>query len=267
METETTVIRYPLHILMSMNDGRVLTSGKTHDLFNQYPTLPHRISYDNPHNSRFPKIKPAASQLKAHVFDSASIIQDIRKVLSSISRSNISICKERLNSIRIPNTEVKKVAQLFHSSMIECIHLLDEYLDVILSMSNEGLEHSILQEFVLILTRTFRHPPKFEDSAIENGEIRSDRWKYRNAVIIATIYSMNVHLDAFKDFSTELICDKFLDRLFADINSDNHASVVNLVEIWKLVSPRLKSENMEKYEKYIVDLKNLVQVTKRMTTR
>lgn len=251
MEPTRNIIRYTLGQLSDLNHGKA-TDLK---LFSSYPAPITSEVYQNPHNHRFDKSTPTMIRepvLKStHIHSDQRVIEDIRKVISGITRENskVELAISRMSELSIPDTQALGVAKLFHHSMIECDFLIDEYLRVLLNFKNtdSALVKNIYQQFTLALTGEFLKPSKFEDSHVETGKAKSIRWRIRNAMILAKLYNSKLPESPEFDYirrtlKTNDIIARFLNPIFTAVSPTDNSTTQLLSSVWTIIRDGKKLE-------------------------
>lgn len=260
-------IRYTVGELFKLNTGQINTNSELHKRFDGYPE-PRISNYLNKHNRRFySEIKkdsgPKTFLNKAHEFDDSAIIEDIRKIVSCISRGGgkTKVAISRMNELSIPGSQGPKIAELFHTSMIECHFLIDEYMDVLYGFSNSdmNLMVSIYNNFVKYVVTEFRKPSKFSDSHTESGADKSHRWRLHNCRILAKLFCRKLPANSLFDYSREMLTVKdmqkrFLDKIVSKLDSKDINTVLYLIEAWSVV---LKSGTAD--ESIVTKYRNVFQ--------
>jgi len=275
------ILRYTLGQLSDLNNGKHLQSGTAYNIFSSYPA-PHIDDYLNTHNKRFFPPKSESTQVnasqtpvfalkKAHAHSDQKISEDIRKIISNISKGSgkIQLAIQRMNQLSIPSTQAKNVAELFHLSMIECDFLIDEYLAVLVGFTNPDkvLMELIYRHFTDMITGEFRKPSKFTDSHAETGFDKELRWRIRNATIIAKMY--NLKLPDTAEFAyvkasltTPKIVTNFLSAIFTNLSHTDNSTTQLFVAVWTALTKgtysRLVTESPENYDSFKLKIKELI---------
>jgi len=221
--------RYTLGQFMALNHGKYLESGPLHERFESYPPPKWGFGsdsrYNNPHNHRFAKIMGNSGfQVKrAHVLSDESILDRIRAILCSITANGSStiLVTTKLNQLTYPHTKAVEIAQLFHETMIECGEtMVDEYLKVIFAFKGtNGIENIVRQTVARRLISEFTHPSSFAKARIEKAEIKEQRWRTANSIIIAKMAVMTYNTPLMADdirqqFTIDNMYQRFLGNIF-----------------------------------------------------
>lgn len=297
------ILRYTLGQLVELNHGKSIGPGSaTYELFSSYPE-PHTTDYLNQHNKRFHRARSAPvgptpvtttsgststatattitttgapvptdfTLKKAHVYSDQKILEDIRKVISNISKGSgkVQLAISRMNQLSIPSTQAESVAKLFHLSMIECDFLIDEYIGVLIGFTNldKSLMERLYTSFIRMVIGEFKTPSKFEDTHAESAYDKQTRWRIRNALILAKLYNLKV--PETPEFScmrgsleTSIIIEKFIDPIFNSLSPTDNSTTQLLVAVWSVIAKsgtRLSKESPSDYARYIAKIDELTK--------
>ena len=282
------IIRYTLGDLNDLNAGETLDSSKYSELTKMFESFneldkrrqnakeaklanetvkqqPHIEEYLNKHNRYLyseSKMRNKRSFIKqSHVYSDQRIIQDIRKVINCVQKHDngkVKLSIKRMNELSIPPNQAANVAKLFHNSMIECDFLIDEYMDVLLGFNNtddEKLMYNIYCFFLNCIIQEFTKPSKFKDTDTETSADKEYRWRSRNAIIIAKLYTKNLEKrDLAKvktSMQTNVICVRFLEPIFSQVSNTDQNTIQLLISVWNICAPKLQREHKKVYDSFI----------------
>lgn len=236
-------IRYTLSQLTALNTGAILQHGELHDMFETIKGSKWAISttYLNPHNHRLTSKKQGFELARSHVYSDESILENFRNAFTKITVKNIVSAVAIINQLRIPDTMHGAIADLFHTSMAESQFLLNEYLTVLLTFSNAGVEKKIVHLFCKGVIKEFKTPREHHASKIETAEQKAKRWRLGNCLLIMKLYlypyTTTAHPELADIFSYKIITERVLDQLCASIlQGGNETDIQVLAEMFHLVS-------------------------------
>lgn len=252
------ITRYSSKELCDLNNGEKY--GPHHPitkLFRNFPRVKTHYAYGNQYNDNF--YVGGIKKLKiANAASNNRVIEDIRMIISTVSKTNCELQIDKFNSTRISDKErnIPVIAKEFHIAMIDCIFLVKEYLKMLYRMKNEGIEVEIQNLFTRKVITQHLHPTQFADNDLELGTRKTQRWIESNITIIGEIYANRYgEPDSLtsKCFNTEVIYNKVLLPVFKDIDDSdgkgdpNIARYISLLcTIWQLTRDRLSEEEPEK---------------------
>ena len=132
------------NIIYSLEDFIMLNHGKSSNLefFTQY-TSPKTTfeAYNNSYNKRQKSNKIRETFIPiAKPFTAERVIEDIRKVINSVSLNKTEQPAALLNRMNIPVSQIPAISKLFHDSMISCDFLIDKYLELLCKFDNNNVE-------------------------------------------------------------------------------------------------------------------------------
>ena len=274
MSAPRSITRYTLDELISMNKGDTIRDTRLLKMFAEHNALdkPFITNYRNPHNKNLyatDKQNKTVFIKQAHEYSDVKVLENIRKIISQVQkndRGKINLATERLNGLMIPETQINAIAKLFQETMVECDFLIDEYISVLLGFNlkhNKDLVMKIYSAFIRYVTTEFDKPSKFKDSNTETAEDKEHRWRSRNCLIIAKLYVQRFNRPEHQPISRvmveRIICQKFLDTIFTQLDFNKPNSIEILVSIWNVISEKLQVKVPAQYKLYVERIRNLMK--------
>ncbi len=251
-------IVYTIQELIALNNGQ---QGDV-ECFNKYaPPKKTFEAYNNKYNQRLKTDKVTKKIFnRAGIYSSDKIIEDIRKVINSVSMDKVAEPATNINRMIIPNNQVKKIAKLFHDSMISCTFLIDKYIELLLLFDNNELEYQIFRDLCKLVVSEFRTPSVFtdKDSSVETGDAKTKRFRIRNSIILAKLTkilnqkSCKYYLFR-KGFEIDTISKRVLNSLF---NFKNKYDVDVVLNIFPILTPLLSDSEKERRYTQLINFSN-----------
>jgi hypothetical protein len=258
---EEDIIHYTISQIMALNHGEHLTSGPLHKLFESFPPPQFGFGpdegYNNPYNHRFAGKKSDGKYRvkRAPALSDEAILDKLRSLFCGVTadgrKTTLTITK--INQLIIPETQCDSIAKLFQDTMIECEFLMDEYLKILLTFrSRNGIEKEIRRKFISMVLKELKNPSTFEDSRIEEGLVKNQRWRRTNCVIIAKL-AIYPYLPVLKDiksqFSVDNIYKRFINHLFSNVDKDSN-DITNIAAVWQILEKKREFKEDPRYDVY-----------------
>ncbi len=252
---ESTNTRYTIGQFTQLNHGRVKLSPALEEKLSHYtmPACALEREHNNPYNICFkiaaessaPTKKPLLAR-KEGIYDDAHILSSLRHAFSSIAKGTgrTLLAVTDINQIMIPKTMVEKVAELFFDVIVQCPKQMNEYLKVLFGLSypdQDHMETRIHFYFVKYAVNSFENPRVLQDSILEDGAGRTKKHREATCELLARLYIYQFGDDPKHDkprsfFSNqENVTKRFLDPVFAKIDTGDANEVKNLIKIWDLL--------------------------------
>jgi len=152
---------------------------------------PRNIQYPNPHNPFFVQFTAPVQKTvvnKTVPFSVERELSNARQILSTVSHANVDSAIERLDKIKIPESQIDKLAELFQSSLMDGAQLVESYLKVF-----NGCCHSIaMTQLIRLLMKQHDAPRSFDATQLETAEHKEKRWCINNSVALTELRKMDM---------------------------------------------------------------------------
>ena len=232
-----------------MNSGICTEDKEILNFFDSYPKLTQKINYLNNFNKKLSK--NINNQTIKSDFDN-KVLDFIRKELSSVTRSNISIVTANITGAIIPESKLEEIAKIFYQSMLDCNFLIDELLECLIKINFPVV---VYKTIISLIINEFKMPTIFEDSYSETGKDKSYRIRLANCIIMAKIYKINNELLTIKD---EEFYNNFILPL---ISIKNESDIIILSHVLVLVLSKLKLYSNDYYNDILSKIKIIMSNT------
>jgi hypothetical protein len=200
--------------------------------FEKFPRRNKDVRYNNPFNFNYKNGRKKI--FKSEVPDQI-ILADIRNNLSKLTSDNIDEIYANITKIQIPQHLEEQVASSLFETIINCIFLVDAYVDLIIKMEN----HNKNIVFIInnLICRQLYRPKIFskdnDNIACETAEQKEEKWRVNNAILIAHLYLKHKYSD---NFIMEKILPEYLDKISP--TSTLNIKVIN--RVMPIIYPQLR---------------------------
>ena len=233
-------ITYSIQTLYSLNKKNIYTiNSELINFFNTFPKNKYiNTPYRNPLNINFKEQTRKKLFPTIEAFSDEKIISELRSILIKLTPENKKIILKQLYKIRISPTCLDKVVELLHQITIDCIFLVETYVDIFLNV--EQWNKTMIDKLYERIIKQFYHPikfsTKFDNIACETAEQKEKRWKINNAIIIAEFFRKN-------KINHQFMINKIFIPLINGIKQGNLLNIEILHKILMSIKPQLTQKN------------------------
>ena len=235
------VLRYDVDFIQNLAEINYDIPGKT------TPELEKiRKKYLNPSNkaikSSFFQVRPENKRTKFFKqnskFSDDYYVDGFRKILSGCSTFNLDQNVNDIGKLTLPPSCYKKISQLFHTSMINGINIIDVYFGI---LDRIKIGQELKKMLYNIVEEEFDNPTEFNNTIAETSNDKNCRWRKNNLLIMSHMCMRG----ELMDFPSKLI------DLIDSINSENisYSSIITKDTILSIIEWLAK--NKTKYSNEI----------------
>lgn len=252
-EFETDGYRYTIGQFMKLNQGKCKLPADLKEIFSKYsmPDCSMEVPHNNKLNIRFnppgkePPRKKMGLRKCDEIYSDIQILPSLRHAFSSVVKGSDGtvLAIHTMNSILIPITMTKEVAQLFFDTIIQSPKQMPEYLKLLFTFKQpNALERKIHLAFVQIAMEAFNSEIVLPDTILETGNDRSKKHRETTCKIIASLFVYKfdpknpTHAKPLKLFSNvEKLKKSVIEPMLSEASKDS-GKIKNLINVWKILN-------------------------------
>lgn len=234
-------IVYTPELLFSLNRKGIFplnTEGL--NFFSQFPKS--KNPYNNPLNNNFivhsanggnggrkrllPIIEP---------FSDDKIMFDMKELLLKVNETNKATIIDQITKLHFTPSCEDKLADMILDVTINCIFLVNIYVDIILSMESKhkNIINRINKAIIYQIYCQRKFPSENDANACETSEQKAKKWHINNAILIAELFLRN-------KYRPDMIINKVLTPLIDQITPDNTVNIELLTKIFPIIGPKIE---------------------------
>lgn len=240
-DPQPTIIKYTPNDLSLLNDAKLCSiPADLIKFFSRFPKSKVSEPYNNQYNIYQGQLPKERKQIfkEVEAFSDEKIILDVKSTLNKLTEKNKKDIFNSFFNLYIPINAYNIAANTIHQVMIECIFMINPYIEFLVELQNQKEE--LFSLVINMIEKQFANSRSFDNTndanAIETSIQKAKKWRINNTVIVA-------HLCKSGHYNVEYTCNDFLSKLIEQItptDSLNIEIIKNIIPIVKDI-PQFKS--------------------------
>ena len=168
-------------------------------------------------------------------FSDDKIMFDMKELLLKVNETNKATIIDQITKLHFTPSCEDKLADMILDVTINCIFLVNIYVDIILSMESKhkNIINRINKAIIYQIYCQRKFPSENDANACETSEQKAKKWHINNAILIAELFLRN-------KYRPDMIINKVLTPLIDQITPDNTVNIELLTKIFPIIGPKIE---------------------------